>query len=76
MMENATGDNGGTPSAPRALADPLLEVVREGLPFYQRGNRETYVTRLSETGREEHAETISRRTSVLDGTDALFPGQM
>ena len=76
MMENATGDNGGTPSAPRALADPLLEVVREGLPFYQRGNRETYVTRLRETGREEHAETISRRTSVLDGTDALFPDQM
>ena len=71
MLENATGENGGTPKAPRALADPLLEVVREGLPYYQRGNRDSYVERLRKTGREEHADVVESGTSVRERTDAL-----
>ncbi|WP_137284528.1 sulfatase [Halorussus salinisoli] len=73
MIENATGEAGGTSGSPQGLADPLLEVIREGLPFYQRGNREAYVNRLRETGREEHAKTVERGTSVRNRTDALYP---
>lgn len=72
MTEAATGANGGNPDAPQALVDPLLEVVREGCPFYQRGNREAYTKRLRETGRKEHAEDIETGTSVPEQADALL----
>ena len=73
MLENATSENGGTPDAPLALADSLLEVVREGLPYYQRGNRDPYAENLRETGLKEHAEAVERGAGVRDRTDALSP---
>jgi choline-sulfatase len=75
MVENATGAAGGTPDSQRGLIDPLLEVIREGLPFYQRGNREAYATRLRETGREQFAERITEGSAVLEQPDALYRRQ-
>jgi choline-sulfatase len=73
MVENATGPAGGIAEASDALVDPLLEVVREGRPFYQRGNRESYVERLRETDREEHAETVASESGVVEHRGPLFP---
>ena len=71
MLESATGAAGGAPEGPNALVDPLLEVVREGLPFYQRGNRESYAQRLRETGREAHAKAVESESGVV--VDASVP---
>ncbi|WP_435146098.1 sulfatase family protein [Halobaculum sp. P14] len=57
-LDAAVGNDGGNPDAPRALVDPLFEVIRDGGSVYLKGNEETYAKRLRETGRDEHAETI------------------
>jgi choline-sulfatase len=72
MVENATGAAGGIAEASDALVDPLLEVVREGRPFYQRGNRESYATRLRETGREHHANELTDGSGVVEQDGSLF----
>jgi arylsulfatase A-like enzyme len=66
MREAATGENGGIPGAPRALVDPLFEIVREGGPYYTRDAVETYAERLGETGRNEHAEHVKRTGGVVE----------
>ncbi len=71
MIENATGEAGGIPETPRELADPLLEVIREGLPYYQRGSREEYADRLDETGRDEHARTVRDEDEITTQIETL-----
>lgn len=41
--------------------DPMLTVMREGGPFYTRGELGRYIERLRETGRAHHAETLLSR---------------
>lgn len=69
QLDSAVGRHGGLPDAPRGLLDPLFEVIQEGGPAYLRGNADTYTTRLRETGREAHAETIERRGGVIEQHD-------
>ncbi|SNZ17034.1 Arylsulfatase A [Natronoarchaeum philippinense] len=73
MLENATGDAGGLPESREGLVDPLLQVVNEGLPYYQRGFREDYAERLRETGREAHAKSVEQADGVQYHTDDLQP---
>ncbi len=40
--------------------DPLMTVLREGGPFYTRGQLSRYVERLKKTGRAHHAERLAR----------------
>lgn len=40
--------------------DPLMTVMREGGPFYTRGQLPRYLKRLRETGRAAHAERLAR----------------
>ncbi len=72
--EAAVGRNGGNPDAPRALADPLFEVLREGGPTYLRENMDSYTERLRETGREEHAAEIARRDGVVEQSAREYLG--
>jgi len=65
-IDAATGRNGGNPEAPRALVDPLFEVIREGGSPYLQGNLETYAERLRETGREEAAAEIEARNGIVE----------
>jgi arylsulfatase A-like enzyme len=65
QLDTATGDDGGNPEAPRALVDPLFEVIEEGGPAYLRGNIDAYTERLRETGREEHAEKIEKHDGII-----------
>ena len=39
--------------------DPMMTVLREGGPFYTRGQLPKYLKRLRETGRAHHAETLA-----------------
>ncbi|WP_276256592.1 sulfatase family protein [Halomontanus rarus] len=64
-LEAATGNAGGNPDGPRALIDPLFEVIEEGGPAYMRGNMDTYTERLRATGREEFADDIERRDGIV-----------
>lgn len=41
--------------------DPLMTVLREGGPFYCRGELPAYLERLRATGRGHHAETLMKR---------------
>lgn len=72
QLEASAGHNGGNPDAPRGLVDPLFEEIREGGPTYLRGNIEAYTTRLRETGRTEHAETIEQRDGLVDQDEHLI----
>jgi len=75
MREAAVGENGGIPEAPRALADPLFEIMREGGPYYTRDAVESYAERLRDTNREEHADSIERTNGVVDqSVDAYLAG--
>ncbi len=40
--------------------DPLMTVMREGGPFYTRGELPAYIERLKATGRAQHAERLAR----------------
>ncbi|HUF37816.1 MAG TPA: sulfatase [Anaerolineales bacterium] len=40
--------------------DPLMTVMREGGPFYVRGDLPRYLERLKATGRAQHAERLAR----------------
>ncbi|QPV64096.1 sulfatase [Halosimplex litoreum] len=71
-IDAATGRNGGNPDAPRALADPLLEEMREGGPTYLRDATDSYAERLRETGREGHADEIERRDGVVEQSPAEY----
>lgn len=46
--------------------DPLQTVLREGGPFHLRGELESYMKRLEETGREDHARHIADQASRRD----------
>ncbi|WP_436936478.1 sulfatase family protein [Halovenus marina] len=63
MEESATGENGGNPNTPNGLVDPLWDVICEGGPYHpnRSGRLSEYVQRLEDTGREEHAEKITRQ---------------
>jgi choline-sulfatase len=65
MLENATGAAGGNPDSPRALIDPLLEVVQDGGPVYVRDNLDSYARRLRETERDEYAAELERRKGIV-----------
>lgn len=65
-IDAARGRDGGNPEAPRALVDPLFEVIREGGPAYMRGNLSSYTRRLRETDREEYAREIERRNGIVE----------
>jgi arylsulfatase A-like enzyme len=41
--------------------DPMMTVLREGGPFYTRGQLPKYLKRLRETGRAQHAEKLAAR---------------
>lgn len=71
-IDAAAGTGGGNPEAPRALRDPMFEVIRDGGPAYLRGNMASYTDRLRETRREEYAETIEARDGVVDQTPAEY----
>lgn len=74
MREAAVGDNGGIPGVPRALSDPIFEVLREDGPYYTRGAVESYTVRLRETGRESHADQIERTEGVVEqSVDKYLP---
>lgn len=62
LLEAATNDAGGNADSPRALTDPLMEVIREGGPHHAKAteNVESYAERLRNTDREEHAEKLER----------------
>jgi arylsulfatase A-like enzyme len=66
MIEDASGQAGGNPDAPRSFTDPLMEVISEGGPYYTRGNLKQYAERLRETGREEHAEKLERTRGIVE----------
>jgi choline-sulfatase len=60
LLEAATDQAGGNPDAPRALTDPMLEVIREGGPHHAKVEEhvESYAERLRATGREDHAARL------------------
>lgn len=64
-IDAAIGEDGGNPSAPRSLVDPLFEVIHEGGSIYLEDNMDTYTNRLRETGREDHAEEIEERDGIV-----------
>jgi arylsulfatase A-like enzyme len=66
MVEDAAGEAGGNPDAPRAFTDPLMEVISEGGPYYTRGSLADYAERLRETGRAEHAEKLERTEGIVE----------
>lgn len=46
--------------------DPLQTVLHEGGPFHLRGELESYMKRLEETGREDHARHIADQANRRD----------
>jgi choline-sulfatase len=66
LQESATGDAGGNPDAVQGLEDPLWRVMAEGGPLHTRGHAESYAQRLRDTGREEHARDVEKRTGVVE----------
>ena len=44
----------------RTNVDPMMTVLREGGPFHCRGELERYCQRLRATGREHHADRLSK----------------
>jgi choline-sulfatase len=78
LLEAATDQAGGNPDSPRALTDPLWEVIEEGGPFHARADKKlpSYVERLRETGREEHAEKLeTHRGIVPQNVDAYLDSE-
>ena len=45
----------------RSDVDPMMTVLREGGPFYTRGQLAAYLERLRATGRADHAERLAHR---------------
>lgn len=72
LLAAATDQAGGTPDAPRAVTDPLFEVIREGGPYHTNGKAESYAQRLHETGREEHAETVHTHEGMVSANVTAF----
>ncbi|WP_460920922.1 sulfatase family protein [Salinarchaeum chitinilyticum] len=71
-LNAALGQDGGNPEGPRALVDPLFEVIQEGGSVYLEGNLDTYATRLRETGREEHAEHLEKTEGIVEQDPAEY----
>ena len=78
LLETATGEAGGNPSAPRAVTDPLWEVLHEGGPFHAKaeGAILMYAERLRKTGREEHAEKLEEHRGIVpQAVDEYLAGE-
>ncbi|SNZ17038.1 Arylsulfatase A [Natronoarchaeum philippinense] len=78
LMETARDEAGGNADAPRALTDPMLEVLHEGGPFHARPDEqlESYAERLRETGRAEHAAALEETRGFVDQSiDAYLGGE-
>jgi arylsulfatase A-like enzyme len=78
LLEASYDRGGGNPDSPRALVDPLFDVIREGGPHHARPDEylAPYAERLRETGREEHAEKLETyRGRVPQDVDAYLDGE-
>ncbi|EMA47310.1 sulfatase [Halococcus morrhuae DSM 1307] len=78
LAESATGTAGGNPDAPRALTDPLVEVLEEGGPFHPRNDIDfdDLIHRLREAGDERHAKKLKIHEGfVPQDIDAYLTGE-
>ncbi|RJT00189.1 sulfatase [Halococcus sp. IIIV-5B] len=78
LTESAMGTAGGNPDSPRALTDPLIEVIEEGGPYHPRDDvdLDEWVERLHAAGDDAHADKLATHEGVVpEDVDAYLDGE-